>query len=149
MNCAKTREWLALRADEMRSVGAIPTVTGDAASLGDTRGGMDRDRIEAHLASCAGCREYLEQIRRTQALLHEVRLPDFSREYLDGFTARVAARLEGERGLWMLARSWFERLEAAPLPALAHAVAVLATAVILALWIPGVTPAIRVLLGVL
>jgi anti-sigma factor RsiW len=145
VNCTRVRKWLPLLADEMRSGGAdaVPT------SGGDARAGIDRDGIENHLAACSDCREYLEQIRRTRALLHEVKLPDFSPGYLEGFTARVAARLECERGIWMLVLSWLERLEGAPLPTLAHAVAVLATALILALGMPGVTPAIRAILGVL
>ncbi len=46
----------------------------------------ERVRFDAHLAICPGCRAYLEQMRRTIALLHELPEETISPEALQVFS---------------------------------------------------------------
>ncbi len=50
-------------------------------------GQRDRDRLEAHLAGCAHCSEYLAQIRATIAAAGHVEPDDLSPEALDDLVA--------------------------------------------------------------
>jgi anti-sigma factor RsiW len=54
---------------------------------------LERARIEAHLASCAGCRQSLERLRRTADLLGQMRTPPIP----EGFASRVVALAEQRR----------------------------------------------------
>lgn len=48
--------------------------------LEDALGAEDRARFEEHLGTCAGCQEYLEQLRLTIALTGELAAADLSAE---------------------------------------------------------------------
>lgn len=48
---------------------------------------LDRDRLEAHLAACANCSEYLAQIRATIAVAGRARPDDLAPEALDELVA--------------------------------------------------------------
>lgn len=50
-------------------------------------GQRDRDRLEAHLAGCPHCSEYLAQIRATIAAAGHVEPDDLSPEALDDLVA--------------------------------------------------------------
>ena len=50
-------------------------------------GQRDRDRLEAHLAGCPHCSEYLAQIRATVAAAGHVEPDDLSPEALDDLVA--------------------------------------------------------------
>lgn len=47
----------------------------------------DADRLEAHLAECADCREYLDQLRATIDALGRVEPDDLTDEALDDLVA--------------------------------------------------------------
>ena len=54
-----------------------------AAYLDDALDGDDRDRLEAHLADCPHCSEYLAQLRLTIDALGHVEPDDLPEETLD------------------------------------------------------------------
>jgi anti-sigma factor RsiW len=49
----------------------------------DVLSGSDRERLEAHLATCPHCTEYLAQIKATITASGHVQPDDFSEEALD------------------------------------------------------------------
>ena len=54
-----------------------------AAYLDDTLATQDRDRLEAHLAECPHCSEYLAQLRITIDALGRVEVDDLPDEAVD------------------------------------------------------------------
>jgi anti-sigma factor RsiW len=54
-----------------------------AAYLDNALRGRDRERLEAHLAGCPHCTEYLDQIRATITALGHVEPDDLSDEAVD------------------------------------------------------------------
>lgn len=54
--------------------------------LEETLSAPERVRFDAHLANCPGCRAYLDQMRRTIVLLHELPEETISPEALQAFT---------------------------------------------------------------
>ena len=58
-----------------------------AAYLDDALGPQDRARLEAHLAACPHCSEYLAQIRATVEALGRVEPDDLPEEAVDDLVA--------------------------------------------------------------
>jgi anti-sigma factor RsiW len=56
-----------------------------AAYLDDALDAPDRDRLEAHLAGCPHCSEYLAQLRVTIDALGRVEVEDLTDEAVDDF----------------------------------------------------------------
>jgi anti-sigma factor RsiW len=56
-----------------------------AAYLDDALDASDRDRLEAHLAECPHCSEYLAQLRVTIDALGRVEVDDLTDEAVDDF----------------------------------------------------------------
>ena len=84
-----------------------------------------RERVRAHLASCAACSDELDALRRTVALLRSWD-PE---EPPAGFTERVTERVAREAGgVWTALGRWLERALSAPgvAPVAAAAVGVMA-----------------------
>jgi anti-sigma factor RsiW len=54
-----------------------------AAYLDGTLATADRDRLEAHLAECPHCSEYLVQLRVTVAALGQIEIDDLPDEAVD------------------------------------------------------------------
>ena len=71
--------------------------------LAGNAAGAVRDRIEAHLRECAGCREEVEQMREMSALFSSLRSPD-PPVPAPGFYARVSGLIEQQqpRSFWNL-----------------------------------------------
>ena len=57
------------------------------AYLDDALGAADRRRLEAHLAACPHCSEYLHQLRATVALLGRVGPEDLDDDSVEEFVA--------------------------------------------------------------
>jgi hypothetical protein len=91
-----------------------------------TLGRDERARLEAHAASCAGCRAAMAEQSAVVRLLREVPFADAPRD----FAARVRERVAPRGGLLDLLnwRTWALRL--APLPAI----------LALVVWLPQQTP---------
>lgn len=82
---------------------------GDAPAGGVPENGRDA-AIQAHLAECAECRQELEELRSTMALLDTWEAPEPNPYFL----TRLNARLGEERGAAPLSwpQSWYEKLRA-------------------------------------
>lgn len=148
MNCSEVHQTLLLLVDDAE----FPSNDGAAFVIHSPSPGRRRNDIQAadvktHLATCVRCRGYLVELRRVQAILQQSHPPEFSNAYLDDFTRRALRQLPPKPGLWTCIKDWFLQLEQSPLPMVARGVAVLGTASVLALQIPVIESAVRILIG--
>ncbi len=81
-----------------------------------------RTELEAHLTECAGCREELQSLQETLALVARMPAPEpsetFWQQYLRELRQNVATPTWSSR-----IRDWFASLTVRPIPAMATAIA--------------------------
>jgi hypothetical protein len=68
-----------------------------------------REGFEAHVASCAGCKETYSKMQSTLSVMDEREQPDPGQAYWDGFYNRLTARMEREDAE-SRSRGWLGRL---------------------------------------
>ena len=92
MRCGKARQWISAKLD-----GELDAVRGQL--------------LEAHLADCAQCRTFADDLAALDGSLDLLSAP----EPWEGFTGRVMSQLESEQPVAAAAGGWREFLRPAPL----------------------------------
>ena len=73
-------------------------------------GGREAREVEEHLAACSGCREFVEELRHSQAALRELGGEEVDGVALAVVRQRVLAEAESQKPVWVFGLRWWHAM---------------------------------------